>query len=234
MGDGMQLLLASQSPRRREMIAWLGVPVVLTSASIVEEPFRGEHPSAMAPRLAKRKAMSLCRDPRGAGKGDDASASLFAQAEVWVLAADTVVDFEGTALGKPHNPQEAVDMLRRLRGRWHDVHTGVVLCHPATGRIMMRRVTTVVRMRDYTDREIATYVASGDPLDKAGAYAIQHLDFHPVVGIDRCYANVVGLPLCAVVEMLSAVGFSLSIAVPELCFQHFAYHCPAPDVGDEV
>ncbi len=229
----MQLLLASRSPRRREMIAWLGVSVRLTSVSVVEEASRGEHPSAMALRLARRKAVSLCCDPLGA-EGEDALLSLLARPDVWVLAADTVVDFEGIPLGKPHSFQEAVDVLRRLRDRWHSVHTGVALCHPATGRVMVRRVTTAVRMRNYTDEEIAAYVASGDPMDKAGAYAIQHPDFRPVIGIERCYANVVGLPLCAVVEMLSAAGFSPSIAVPELCLRHFAYRCPAPDVGDGV
>ncbi|HNT74951.1 MAG TPA: Maf family protein [Anaerolineae bacterium] len=207
------LWLASQSPRRREMITWLGVPIQTTSADVDESPFADEPPCEQAVRLAQLKAQTLATTHAA-----------------WILAADTIVDLDQTALGKPASSNEAVVMLRQLRNRAHTVHTGVALYTPKNG-VCLRRVTTSVQMRAYTDAEIAAYIAGGDPLDKAGAYAIQHSGFAPAVAIDRCYANVVGLPLCAVVALLEEQGLALGLSIPALCLRHFNYRCPAPDRG---
>lgn len=210
-----KIMLASQSPRRREMLAWLGLPAGLTHADVDETPHNGELPSATATRLAVAKVH--------AAKTTDNDA--------WILGADTVVDLNGISLGKPVDPAEARAMLRQLREHSHAVHTGVALYHPGTRRVCMRRVTSMVQMRAYTDAEIEAYVHSRDPMDKAGAYAIQNKAFHPVAHMDRCYANVVGFPLCAVKALLEAEGLTLATNIPELCLAHFDYACPRPDVG---
>ena len=210
-----RLQLASQSPRRREMLAWLGVPIHAVQSDVDETPCRAESPRALAIRLARDKARSIAAAPAGE----------------WLLAADTVVEIQGVALGKPSDAASARAMLRRLRARSHQVHTGVILRDPATGREATRCVTTRVWMRPYNAAEIAAYVASGDPFDKAGGYAIQHPGFHPVERLDRCYANVVGLPLCAVLALLNAWGLNLKLDLPAVCHRHFGYRCPATDDG---
>ena len=210
-----QLLLTSQSPRRREMLAWLRLPVELTHANVDETPYDGELPSETAARLATAKAKAV----ESANNG------------VWTLGADTVVDLNGVSLGKPADSAEARAMLRQLRERSHAVHTGVALYHARTRQVCARRVTSVVQMRAYTDTEIEAYIRSRDPMDKAGAYAIQNRSFRPVARVDRCYANVVGFPLCAIAALLKAWGLALSINIPDLCLAHFDYRCPGPDVG---
>lgn len=196
------------------MITWLNLPVQTMPADVDETCQYTESPVEMATRLARLKSHAV----QGAHSN-------------WILAADTVVDFEGTALGKPQNPQEARTMLKTLRGRAHFVHTGVALRILDSNREILRSVTTQVWMRPYSDPEIDAYVAGGDPMDKAGAYAIQHAAFNPVTRVDWCYANVVGLPLCAVVALLEAQGIALQAQVPQLCLDHFGYHCPRPDRG---
>ncbi|HQE93096.1 MAG TPA: Maf family protein [Anaerolineae bacterium] len=211
----VQLLLVSQSPRRREMITWLNLPVNSLSADINECPHQAESPLDMTVRLARLKAHHVTAAP----------------AHTWILAADTVVDLGNVPLGKPSDPAEARAMLRRLRARSHAVHTTVTLYDPHTHQDITRYVTTGVEMRAYTDAEIEAYIASHDPLDKAGAYAIQNSNFHPVTHLNRCYANVVGLPLCAVSALLEAWGFFPSAPIPALCRAHFDYSCPAVDTG---
>lgn len=210
-----QLLLSSQSPRRREMLAWLGLPAGLTHADVDEAPHNGEQPSTTAVRLAIAKV-------HAAESPDN---------DVWILGADTVVDLDGVALGKPADPAEARAMLHQLRERSHAVHTGVALYQPRTRRLCARCVTSTVQMRAYTDAEIEAYVHTHDPMDKAGAYAIQNDAFHPVAHVDRCYANVVGFPLCAIAALLESWGLALTVNIPALCLAHFDYRCPRPDVG---
>ena len=146
-----------------------------------------------------------------------------------ILAADTTVLLAGRVLGKPADAAEAVTMLRALRNRGHVVITGVALGIPSAaprrggeplGAIRSAAVATRVRMRDYTDDEIATYVASGDPLDKAGAYGVQHPSFQPVAAIAGCYTSVVGLPLCATAALLAGAGLAVT-TMPE-----------SPDLGN--
>jgi len=157
-----------------------------------------------------------------------------------IIGADTIVVLDGAVLGKPRDEEEAVRMLKALRGREHWVHTGLALVEPATGQETSRVVSTKVPMRAYSDEEIARYVASGDPLDKAGAYAIQHPGFRPVVleCLQGCYANVVGLPLCSLVEMLEAWGVRPATDVGFACQAHLEITCPLvkegfPEAGPE-
>jgi len=203
-------------------MGWLGIPIATTQADIDETPLPGEEPAHLATRLARMKAR----------------AAIASRPNTLVLTADTVVDFDCESLGKPADAAEAREMLRRLREGRHQVHTGVALAcsgRPCPdGETHVRRVTTDVAMRPYTEAEIEAYIATGDPMDKAGAYAIQHREFHPVDKLQVCYANVVGLPLCAVVRLLQQAGWTLSIDVPALCYLHFGYRCPGSDAGVEV
>jgi predicted house-cleaning NTP pyrophosphatase (Maf/HAM1 superfamily) len=116
-------------------------------------------------------------------------------------------------------------MLRRLRGRDHAVYSAVTLLEPGTGRTTTEVAKTHLTMRVYTDAEMATYVASGDPLDKAGAYAIQHPGFHPVASLRGCYANVVGLPLCHLTRGLRSLGVEPPHDVPTACQAHTGRRC---------
>jgi septum formation protein len=194
------LILASSSPRRRELLAALGIPFTVYSADVDETLLPGEWPNLAVIRLASAKADSI--------------AARFPTAIV--LAADTlVIDPPITILGKPPHLTAAREMLHRLRGRMHQVITAVALRHPGAPELTI--LTTSVRMREYSDAEIEAYVASRDPLDKAGGYAIQYHDFRPVAAIEGCYTNVVGLPLCVVSLMLCNLGLPPDIAALALC-----------------
>lgn len=183
------LVLASASPRRRHLLSLLGLPFRVVVAEIDEAPRPGETPAALAARLGREKALAVSeREP-----------------ESLVLAADTVVALGAQTLGKPNDPDDAVQMLRHLRGRPHEVLTGLALARD--GAIVHQSVTTTtVWMREYTDREIAEYVASERPLDKAGAYGVQDVGFRPAARLDGCYPNVVGLPLCVAWRALCDAG----------------------------
>lgn len=197
---GPDLVLASRSPRRRRLLAALGVPFTVVPPPPDEVIPPGLTPEAVAERLALEKGAEVARslDPRPGAPA--------------VLAADTVVVLDGAILGKPAGPDEARRMLRDLRGRAHRVITGVAAL--AGGRRETAHALTHVRMRAYTDAEIDAYVASGDPLDKAGAYAIQHPGFRPVREIEGCECNVVGLPLWTAAALLRAVAPALPLADP--------------------
>jgi len=216
------LLLASQSPRRRELVALLGLPFEVTVADVAEFPLASETPAATAVRLSQAKAHAACPE-RGRGVGGDFRAGLSVRV---IVACDTIVALDGEVLGKPTDASEAKSMLRRLRGRSHTVYTAVTLLNPVTGRTQTEVSETQLAMRTYTDAEIDVYVASGDPLDKAGAYAIQHPGFHPVAELDGCYANVVGLPLCHLTRCLRAFDIQPAQDVPAACQAHTGRHCP--------
>jgi len=205
------ILLASQSPRRRELIQLLGLPVQAAAADVDETPLPHEAPAAYVRRLAAAKARAL--------------AAARPEGSRWIVAADTAVVDGGEILGKPADSAEAAAMLRRLRGRAHTVLTGVAVLDAATGRLETTVARTAVFMRAFTDEEIAAYVSSGDPLDKAGAYAIQNRAFAPVARIEGCYANVVGLPLCTLACMLRAQGASPTADVPARCTSALGYNC---------
>lgn len=183
------MLLASASPRRRDLLARLGLPFRTAVSAIEETPLPGESGEALARRLARTKALVIAP----------------AYPDVVVLAADTVVVLDGCPLGKPADTTEAWTMLRALRGRSHEVITAVCVYVPGRSPLSAA-LTTCVWMRAYGDDEIAAYVASGEPFDKAGAYAIQDPTFRPVARWRGCYTNVVGLPLCLTSALLQTVG----------------------------
>jgi MAF protein len=190
-----QLILASRSPRRRELLAHLSVPfrVVVPEVEEDAEPASSGQPEGLAEGLALAKAEAVARD----------------QGEAVVIAADTIVVDGDTILGKPPDGAEAAETLRRLRGKTHRVITGLAVVDAGSGRRAASHVVTAVRMRDYSDAEVAAYVARGEPLDKAGAYAIQDEQFQPVATYDGCYCNVVGLPLKALVILLRRAGLDI-------------------------
>ena len=183
--------LASTSPRRRELLASLGLRVLVVPSTYVEEPLAGIGPRETALIHARSKA---------AGVG---------AAEHVVVAADTVVDIDGEALGKPGDTAEARAMLRRLSGRWHAVHTGFALRAPQTDASFSDVLTTRVRFADLNDRTLDAYAASGDGLDKAGAYGIQGFAATLVERLEGDYFTVVGFPLAAFAAALPQIGYRL-------------------------
>ncbi len=193
------LVLASASPRRQELLRNAGISFVVEAADIDETPLQGESARACAERLAREKALAVWRK----------------RPQDVVLAADTVVVVEGKILGKPVNGEDAARMLRLLAGRVHEVITGVCVAtgargqglgaslHSAEGpRIMSCSETTQVIMNEVADDEIREYVATGEPMDKAGAYAIQGKASRWIPHIEGDYSNVVGLPVALVKRML--------------------------------
>jgi septum formation protein len=199
MGEGSgvrPLILASASPRRRELLAGLGLQFIVRAADIDETPRTGETPSDYVLRLAREKAAVAAQ----AGPGDEL-----------VLAADTTVVVDGEILGKPEDEADARRMLRQLSGREHEVLTGVALLEiSAQGNREASHVErSVVRMASLSDDEIAWWVAAGECLDRAGAYAIQGFGALFVDAVSGNYTNVVGLPIPAVYHLFAALGFDL-------------------------
>jgi MAF protein len=142
-----------------------------------------------------------------------------------VIGADTTVVIEGEILGKPADDLEAAAMLRKLRGRVHQVFTGIAVLDTASRNMLSDLCVTDVPMRAYSDQEISAYVATGDPLDKAGAYAIQHPGFQPVAAMAGCYASVMGLPLCHLTRLLRQLDLHPSAEVPGACQAFLDYDC---------
>jgi septum formation protein len=178
------LVLASASPRRQELLRNAGILFDVQPAHIPEDPLPGEHAKDCAERLAREKALAVAKQrPRDV-----------------VLGADTVVVVDGQILGKPLDAADAVRMLRMLSGREHHVITGV--CVVANGQSSVANETTAVTMSEISENEIADYVATGEPVDKAGAYAIQGVASRWIPRIEGDYSNVVGLPVALVWRML--------------------------------
>jgi septum formation protein len=204
------LILASNSPRRRQLLALAGWDFVVSVANVDESLHpQGELPADYVLRLAETKARAIS-----------------AQADQIILAADTTVIDGSEILGKPKDNAEAFAMLTRLRGRTHQVYTGVALLRLSDGLLLKELCVTDVPMRNYSDEEINAYIETGDPLDKAGAYAIQHSQFHPVANVNGCYTSVMGLPMCYVVRMMREMGFVLRADVPVECQTLLEYQCP--------
>ncbi len=210
------ILLASGSPRRRELLGLTGLPFKLTTADIDESLRADETAAAYTVRLSQEKAQAVLD---------------VADRHTIILAADTTVADGDEILGKPANNNEAWAMLRQLRGRTHQVYTALTLLDAATQRRITDVAVTDVPMRSYSNAEIEAYIASGDPFDKAGGYAIQHAGFRPVHLHSGCYANIVGLPLCHLVRALRRFGVALPADVPARCQQHHAYEC---DVTEDI
>jgi nucleoside triphosphate pyrophosphatase len=181
----LPLVLASRSPRRRELLTIAGIPFTVRAREVEEIRAPGEPPDDYARRLARAKADAAWEDRR----------------EI-VLGADTIVVLDQTVLEKPRDAADARAMLRCLAGREHTVITGICLRHP--GGVDVDSTATRVRFSPLTDAEIEAYVASGEPMDKAGAYAIQGLASKFVEHVEGCYFNVIGLPLSQVYRYLKS------------------------------
>ena len=201
-----RLLLASGSPRRRELIDVFEERVGFVSSSSDEpSPLNGETPDEYVLRVALAKAQNVAKKSYPAV----------------LISADTVVVFKGEILGKPLDYEEASTTLGRLRGTDHQVVTGVTVLDSETGALVKSSTSTCVIMRKYSTDEIAQYVATGKPLDKAGSYGVQDHEFHPAQAVKGCYLNVVGFPLCTVTTLLGKMGVSVNIRPewrpPEQC-----------------
>ena len=192
-----------------------------TCAADVDESTRpGEAPGMYVLRLAESKARTCAS---AAGTGTYAGSTREGQT---FLAADTAVVDGEAILGKPKDPAEAVRMLKNLRGHCHQVQTGIAVLRAGDGALITDLCITEVPMRDYGDEEIDAYVASGDPLDKAGAYAIQNIAFHPVESLGGCYASVMGLPLCHLTRSLRKLGVAPTTDIAAECQSALRYACP--------
>ena len=194
------LILASASPRRRELLTQAGFSFEVHPAHIPEDPLEGEDPFTYVTRLAREKAEAVFRElteaKGAAGKGGLDGESLA------VLGADTTVTLDNHILGKPEDAADAARMLRLLSGRTHRVITGVALVTAEGAEVAAE--ATAVRFLELSEEEIAAYVATGEPMDKAGAYAIQGRAARWIPRIEGCYFNVVGLPLALVATLLES------------------------------
>ena len=189
----MELILASASPRRRELLGYFGLPFDIIPAAGPETP----PPEADADRTVRYLSLEKARQVAAS------------HPEALVIGADTVVEIDGGILGKPHDAADAKRMLRRLSGREHRVYTGVSLVRQGAGYENTRMAMTRVFFREMTDAEIDAYVATGEPMDKAGAYGYQGRAGMYVEKIEGDFFNVVGLPLCLLGTMLSEAGVKL-------------------------
>lgn len=184
------LILASASPRRRELIARLGVSFSVSPADVDESKFPGENAVAFACRIAHDKALTIASATNNG----------------IVIGVDTIVVIDGEVMGKPESPEAARAMLEKLSGRTHEVVSGVAVIEMPSGKTFIESAATNVRFKALSRLEIDRYVASGEPLDKAGAYGIQGVASLFVEGISGCYYNVVGLPLNLLYETLLEFG----------------------------
>lgn len=182
-----RLILASGSARRPDLLASLGLPFEVVPAG-VDESSEEQDPERLARELALRKAQAVAA----------------IHPDAIVVGADTLVTLDGRFFGKPAGPAEAVETLRALRGRTHQVVTGVAVVGGGSPAVVAE--VTHVTMRDYSDEDIARYVATGSPLDKSGAYAIQDAVFAPVASYEGCMCSVIGLPLYTVRRLLDDVA----------------------------
>ncbi|MBE9486038.1 MAG: septum formation inhibitor Maf [Chloroflexi bacterium] len=192
-----KVILASASPRRKELLEQIGLAFEVIPSRAEEKELPGETPEEHVVRLSIDKASEVANRPEITGR--------------WFIGSDTIVLCNGQILGKPLDEQQAAVMLRQLSGREHQVLSGYAILDRETGRQRTEAVMTRVRFRELTDEEITRYIASGEPADKAGAYAIQGLGVCFVAGIEGSYTNVVGLPLCRLTLALKELGIPLSI-----------------------
>ena len=204
------LILASNSPRRKQLLALGGHKFRVLAAEVDERLKLDEEPLAYVRRLAETKARAIVAE---------------ASPEDVVIAADTtVVDVEDI-LGKPADEVEAESMLRRLRGRTHQVYTALAVLRVLDDLLLMDWCCSDVPMRQYSDDELRDYISTGDPLDKAGAYAIQHAGFNPAENLHGCFANVMGLPLCHLTRTLKKLGITFDVDIAQACMSSLHYEC---------
>lgn len=203
------LILASNSPRRRQLLALTGWNFTVSAADVDERQGENELPADYVLRLAETKA-----------------GAVRANVDQIVLGADTTVVDGTDILGKPADSEEAIAMLKRLRGHTHQVYTGVALLRLRDRLLLKDLCVTDVPMRDYSDEEILAYVQTGDPLDKAGAYAIQHPQFQPVADLSGCFASVMGLPVCHAIRLMRMIDLQPKSDFFLSCETLLEYQCP--------
>lgn len=192
MSGEPSLILASASPRRRELISRLGLPCVFCESGLDEDRIEAPQPTALAVKLARMKARSVAS---GVRRGV-------------VIGCDTLVCLDGRVLGKPSDRHEARQMLLALRGRTHDVMTAAAVLEAPTGREESVVVTSRVRMHQFSQSVLNSYLDTGDSLDKAGAYGIQTAGAGLVESFSGCYFNIVGLPLCELARLVGRFGMT--------------------------
>ena len=186
-----RLVLASASPRRRELLEASGLRFSVQPADVPEDPIPGESPRQMVERLSRDKALKVA-----------------AQVDVgFVVGGDSTVVHQGESLGKPVDDDEARTMLRRLRGTTHHVSTGLTVVNASTRQAKTVSMTSQITLRNFTDDDIEVSIASGVPSDKAGAYAVQDKELRPASGWEGCYHNIIGLPTCLLLQLLGELGY---------------------------
>lgn len=206
----LMIVLASNSPRRKELLGLAEQPFIVDSADVDESHISGESPMDYVRRLAIAKASKVAQ------RHDDRSL---------VLGSDTTVVLDGKIIGKPIDEADARRILTALRGKYHQVYTGIAAVNNATGTVFSRVVRSDVPMRDYTDSEILAYIASGDPMDKAGAYGIQNSDVVTRPALKGCFASVMGFPICAVNALLVASGVPIKNGIQDRCQELIDFEC---------
>ncbi|MBT3187888.1 MAG: septum formation protein Maf [Anaerolineae bacterium] len=216
------LLLASQSPRRRELLSFTGLGFDVASADVDEGILPDEETASYVLRLAEAKARASASQP---------SPSALSQGErgLVVIGSDTAVVDAGETLGKPQDTREAESMLRQLRGRTHQVYTAIAIYDETSDKGFSELCISDVPMREYSDDEMSAYIQTGDPMDKAGGYAIQHPEFQPVESFAGCFASVMGLPLCHLARILKKVDVDVQADLPLVCQSSLGYECTISD-----
>ncbi|MFN3491167.1 MAG: Maf family protein [Anaerolineales bacterium] len=212
----IDLILASASPRRRQLFALGNWNFEVIVSDVDETSLANEPPPQYVSRLAKAKALAIKSKVKH---------------EAIVIGSDTTVVDGQEILGKPVDEKDAERMLKQLRGRNHQVLTAVAFYRVRDEKLVTDVCITDVPMRNYSDTEIANYIKTGDPMDKAGAYAIQHAEFQPVENMQGCYASVMGLPMCHIVKALKEFDVFPNADVPANCQSFLNYDCK---VFDEI
>jgi len=207
------LVLASNSPRRKQLLALGNWEFKTIVSNVDESQLADESPRDYVLRLARAKALAVA-DRLGPDN--------------IIIGSDTSVIFGGSIFGKPTDEADAERMLKQLRGLTHQVYTGVAVYRVSDGKMLTELCVTDVPMRAYSDEEITAYIQTGDPMDKAGAYAIQHPKFQPVESMRGCFASVMGLPMCHVLRALRTLNIHAepSADVPAACQKLLNYECP--------
>lgn len=188
--NGPQLILASQSPRRRYLLEQAGLTFSVIPSTIDESAIQLTDPADYVKTLAEAKAMEIAEQ----------------YPDSWIIGADTIVTIGQAILGKPSSPIEAKDMLVKLSGQSHSVYTGFAIACKTKATLVCDAIETIVQFKELSDAEIDWYIQTGEPFDKAGAYAIQGMGTFLVRRINGSYTNVVGLPVCEVIEALLKLG----------------------------
>lgn len=212
-----QIILASGSPRRQQLLRDLGLDFEIITADIDETPLPNEAPIDLVRRLAESKAQAVAALQGGRDQA------------LLIIAADTIVALDNMPLGKPTDADHARILLTQLRGRTHQVHSGLSMMRLDPDGTMTQQTSinsSTIYMRSYSDAEITDYIASGDPMDKAGAYAIQHPAFAPAQKLDGCISGVMGLALTDLTTMLAEFGVAVTMQdTTSICEGYASFTC---------